>query len=127
MQVIENAGFTELHKIVLGLSLLNLEDEIAQNPADINSTDAMGRTPLAWAAARGDTRAVVTLLGHGADSNIMDVQLSGPLSNAAAQGHTVAVRLLLEAGAHTDFPNPGGERKGSPLNCAARNSADVLL
>lgn len=106
---IEEAGFTRTHKIVLGLSLLSLEDEIAQNPDDINRVDAMGRTPLAWAAARGDTRAIVTLLGHGADPNIMDIQLSGPLSNAAAQGRTVAVRLLLEAGAHTDVPNPSGE------------------
>ncbi|THC92088.1 hypothetical protein EYZ11_008441 [Aspergillus tanneri] len=57
----------------------------------------------------------------------MDIQLSGPLSNAAAQGRTVAVRLLLEAGAHTDFTKPNGERKGSPLNCAARNATDVLL
>lgn len=57
----------------------------------------------------------------------MDVQLSGPLSNAASQGHTVAVRLLLEAGALTDFRKPGNEKKGSPLNCAARNATDVLL
>ncbi|KAB8073560.1 ankyrin [Aspergillus leporis] len=124
---IEEAGFTRIHKTVLGLSLLSLEDEIAQSPDDINAVDAMGRTPLAWAAALGDTRAIVTLLGHGADPNIMDVQLSGPLSNAAAQGRTVAVRLLLEAGAHTDVRKPSGERKGSPLNCAARNSTDVLL
>lgn len=124
---IDEAGYTKTHKIVLGLLLLSLEDEIAQNPGDINVPDAMGRTPLAWAAARGDTRAIVTLLSHGADPNIMDVQLSGPLSNAASQGHTVAVRLLLEAGAFTDFRKPGNEKKGSPLNCAARNATDVLL
>ncbi|KAH8432453.1 uncharacterized protein LDX57_010089 [Aspergillus melleus] len=124
---IDDAGYTKTHKIVLGLSMHNLEDEIAQNPGDINIPDAMGRTPLAWAAAKGDTRAIVTLLSHGADPNIMDVQLSGPLSNAASQGHTVAVRLLLEAGALTDFQKPGCEKKGSPLNCAARNATDVLL
>ncbi|KAE8149462.1 ankyrin repeat-containing domain protein [Aspergillus avenaceus] len=124
---IDEAGYTKTHKIVLGLSLSSLEDEIIQSPDDINTRDAMGRTPLAWAAARGDTRAIVTLLGHGADPNIIDVQLSGTLSNAASQGHTVAVRLLLEAGAYTDFPYPNGERKGSPLNCAARNAKDVLL
>ncbi|OKL62495.1 hypothetical protein UA08_02536 [Talaromyces atroroseus] len=87
----------------------------------------MGRTPLAWAAARGDTRSIVTLLSHGADPNIIDVQLSGPLSNAAAQGYSVAVRLLLEAGAHTDIRHSSGARKGSPLNVAARNATDILL
>ncbi|PLB48481.1 ankyrin [Aspergillus steynii IBT 23096] len=101
---IDDAGYTKTHKI----------NEIAQNPGDINTPDGMGRTPLAWAAARGDTRAIVTLLSHGADPNIMD-------------GHTVAVRLLLEAGALTDFRKPGSEKKGSPLNCAARNATDVLL
>ncbi|KAB8242536.1 ankyrin repeat-containing domain protein [Aspergillus flavus] len=124
---LDEAGFTKTHKIILGLSFSSLEDEIFQNPDDVNATDAMGRTPLAWAAARGDHRAIVTMLGHSADPNIMDVQLSGPLSNAASQGHTVAVRLLLEAGAQTDFPYPDGEKKGSPLNCAARNATDVLL
>lgn len=94
---IDEAGFTKTHKIVLGLSLPSLEDEIIQNPDDINATDAMGRTPLAWAAARGDHRAIVTLLGHSADPIIMDVQLSSHLSNAASQGRTVVVRLLLEA------------------------------
>ncbi|KGO77701.1 hypothetical protein PITC_010650 [Penicillium italicum] len=124
---IEEARFTRIHKIIMDLAKLSLEDEISQNPEEINSVDAMGRTPLAWAAARGDTRAIVTLLSHGADPNIIDVQLSGALSNAASQGHTVAVRLLLEAGAQTDLCHPSGEKKGSPLNCATRNATDVLL
>ncbi|KAJ6190496.1 hypothetical protein N7519_000517 [Penicillium mononematosum] len=124
---IDEARFTKTHRIVLGLSMLSLEDEITRSPQDINAVDAMGRTALAWAAARGDTRAIVTLLSHGADPNIVDVQLSGPLSNAASQSHTVAVRLLLEAGAQPDLCHPSGERKGSPLNCATRNATDILL
>lgn len=126
-EFIENSNFTQTHKIILGISMNNLEEEIIQHPEDINAVDAMGRTPLAWAAARGDTRAIVTLLSQGADPNIMDVQLSGPLSNAAAQGHTVSVRLLLEAGAYPDTAKLTGVRKGSPLNCAARNSRSVVL
>ncbi|KAJ5577124.1 ankyrin repeat-containing domain protein [Penicillium sp. DV-2018c] len=124
---IDEARFTRIHKIVLDLSKLSLEDEIYRSPQDINAVDAMGRTPLAWAAARGDTRAIVRLLSHGADPNIIDVQLSGPLSNAASQGHTVAVRLLLEAGAQTDLIHPSGEKKGSALNCATRNATDISL
>ncbi|EER25757.1 ankyrin repeat containing protein [Coccidioides posadasii C735 delta SOWgp] len=124
---IEDSNFTQIHRVVLGLSLLDLEDEIVLHPEDLNATDSMGRTPLAWAAARGDSRSVVTLLSHGADPNITDVQLSGPVSNAAARGHTVCVRLLLEAGADPDPPLPSGVRKGSPLTVATRNAADPML
>ncbi|KAF2149926.1 hypothetical protein K461DRAFT_245163 [Myriangium duriaei CBS 260.36] len=124
---IDQAKFTRLHRIVLGLSLVSLEEELAVWPEDIDEPDAMGRTPLAWAAARGDQRACALLLSFGADPNAIDIQLSGPVSNAASQGHTTCVRLLLEAGADPDPPKPGGVKKGSPLNCAARNSNDVAL
>jgi ankyrin repeat protein len=124
---IAESGFTQTHRIVLGLSFQSLEEELILHPEDIDMQDVMGRTPLAWAAARGDTHAVVTLLGHGADPNIIDVQISGPVSNAAARGHTACVRLLLEAGAHPDPPVPHGVKKGSPLNVAARNATEVLL
>jgi ankyrin repeat protein len=124
---VEEARFTQTHRIVLGLSMLSLEEEIILHPEDIDAVDAMGRTSLAWAAARGDRRAVVTLLSHGANPNITDVQLSSAVSNAAAQGHTVCVRLLLEAGGHPDPPLPSGIKKGSPLTCAARNATDLLL
>ncbi|KAF2106429.1 hypothetical protein BDV96DRAFT_590919 [Lophiotrema nucula] len=124
---IDEAGFTQIHSIVLGLSFKSLEEELALHPEDINAQDYMGRTPLAWAAAKGDTRAVVALLSHGADPNIMDVQISGPVSNAAAQGHAACVRLLLEAGAYPDAPLSPGTKKGSPLNVAARRSNDISL
>lgn len=124
---INEAGFTQIHRIVLGLSFKSLEEELALHPEDINAQDCMGRTPLAWAAAKGDTRAVVALLSRGVDPNIIDVQISGPVSNAAAQGHTACVRLLLEAGAHPDATLPPEIEKGSPLNVAARRSNDILL
>ncbi|TGJ79061.1 hypothetical protein E0Z10_g9705 [Xylaria hypoxylon] len=124
---IEDSRFTLTHKIVLGLSLKTLEEELILHPEDIDIQDSMGRTPLAWAAARGDNRSVVTLLRYGADPNIMGVQLSGPLSNAAAQGHTACVLLLLDAGADPEPALPPGIQKGSPLSVAARNAKDPLL
>jgi len=124
---IESMRFTKAHSIVLGLSLQNLEQELVWNPDTVNMQDAMGRTPLAWAAARGDAHAVAILLIHGADPNIMDVQVSGPLSNAAAQGHTTCVELLLEAGADPDPSPPKGVKKGSPLSVASRNTKDATL
>ncbi|KAI0973587.1 ankyrin repeat-containing domain protein [Xylaria arbuscula] len=124
---IEDSRFTLTHRIILGLSLKPLEEELILRPEDIDTQDSMGRTPLAWAAARGDNRSVVTLLRYGADPNIMDVQLSGPLSNAAAQGHTTCVLLLLDAGADPEPALPSGIQKGSPLSVAARIAKDPLL
>ncbi|KAI9780713.1 MAG: hypothetical protein M1816_002762 [Peltula sp. TS41687] len=124
---IEDQNFTLLHKIVTGLSMQDLEGEILSHPENINATDAMGRTPLLWAAARGDERSAVMLLSHGADANIMDIQCAGPVSYAADRGHTVCVRLLLEAGADPDPEIPGGYKLGSALNCAARNTSDPLI
>ncbi|KAI0143093.1 ankyrin repeat-containing protein [Xylariaceae sp. FL1272] len=124
---IEDSRFTQTHKIVLGLSLKGLEQELMLHPEEIDIQDGMGRTALAWAAARGDSRTVVTLLRFGADPNIMDVQLSGPLSNAAAQGHTACVLLLLDAGADPEPALPPGIQKGSPLSVASRNAKDPLL
>jgi ankyrin repeat protein len=91
---IDTSDFTQVHKIVLGLSLKNLEERPLRHPEENNAVDAMGRTPLAWAAARGDIRVVTSLFQHDANPNIIDMQLSGPLSNAAARGHTICVRLL---------------------------------
>jgi ankyrin repeat protein len=43
---IENQNFSSLHRIVLKLSLQDLEEEILQNADDIDVPDAMGRTAL---------------------------------------------------------------------------------
>lgn len=124
---IENQKFAPIHKIVLKLSLQDLEEEILRNPDDVDIPDAMGRTALEWAAARGDDRAVTTLLSYGANPNVMDKKLNTPLTLASNQNQTVCVRLLLEAGANPDPPLPDGIKFGSPLNCAARNASDPLL
>ncbi|KAK5128007.1 hypothetical protein LTR85_005124 [Meristemomyces frigidus] len=123
---VDEQNYTMLHKAVLGLSFRSLEDVIAESPDDIETMDAMGRTPLSWAACRGDEAAIVLLLAHGADPNTVDAQLAGPVSNAADRGHTKCVRLLLEGGGDPDPVRPG-VKKGSPLNCASRNAADPLL
>jgi ankyrin repeat protein len=90
----------------------------------VDSEDAMGRTALNWAAARGDDRSVAALLSYGADPNILDCQYSGPSSYSAEKNHSVCVRILLEAGGQPDPVIPGGQRIGSPLNCASRNASD---
>ncbi|KAH6673063.1 ankyrin repeat-containing protein [Halenospora varia] len=124
---VEDQNYTLIHKIVTGLCFQSLEEAILLYPDDIDAIDGLGRTPLTWAAVRGDEKAVVTLLSYGADPNTLDIQWTGPVSYAAERGHVVCVRLLLEAGACPDPIIPGGLKIGSPLNCAARNSPDALV
>ena len=124
---ISEQNYTILHRIILGLSMANLEEQIHLHPEDINATDVMGRTPLAWAACRGDDRAIVTLLSHGAEVNTLDVQHSGVVGHAADRSYVTCVRLLLEAGADPDIASAFGHKAGNPLNVAARNASDPMV
>ncbi len=126
-EFIDSQDFSPIHKIVLQLSLKDLETEILRQPGRVDARDAMGRTALEWAAARGDDRAIVTLLSFGTEPNIIDKKLNTPLTLASNQGYTLCARLLLEAGALADPVLPPGVKFGSPLNCAARNANDPLL
>ena len=124
---VEEQNYTQTHRIMLGLSMMSLEEELIHHPDQIDAVDALGRSPLIWAAARGNHRHVALLLGAGADPNLMDVQFTSAVSYAAERDHTVCVRLLLEAGADPDPPLPEGVKVGSGLNCAARNATDPLV
>ena len=124
---IDEQNYTILHRIILGLSMADLEEEIRHHPDKINTTDVMGRTPLAWAACRGDDRAIVTLLSHGAEVNTLDLQHSGVVGHAADRNYATCVRLLLEAGADPDIASAYGFKVGNPLNVAARNASDPLV
>lgn len=118
--------FATIHKIVLGLSFKDLQDEIVRDPDSIDVTDAGGRTALTWAAARGDEDTVALLLSYNADPDIMDNKTYTPLKLAAIQHHAGCVELLLMAGAEPDPVMPQGTSIGSPLNCAARYAPNPL-
>ena len=124
---VNEQNYTLLHRIALGLSMQDLEEALVQHPDLINVPDAMGRTALAWASARGDTRSIVTLLQHGAEVNTIDVQHSGVVGHAADRNYVTCVRLLLEAGADPDIAASHGHKVGNPLNVAARNASDPLI
>ena len=120
-------NYTRLHKIILGLSMASLEEEISLHPEEINIRDVMDRTPLAWAACRGDDRAIVTLLSHGAQVNTLDIQHSAPVCHAADRNYVTCVRLLLEAGANPNIAAAHGYKVGDGLNVAARNASDPMI
>ncbi|KAL8734803.1 MAG: hypothetical protein Q9181_003027 [Wetmoreana brouardii] len=124
---VDEQNYTLLHRIVLGLSMQDLEESLLLHPELIDIPDAMGRTALAWAAARGDERSIVALLQHGAEVNTIDVQHSGVVGHAADRNYVTCVRLLLEAGADPNIAASHGYKVGNPVNVAARNASDPLI
>ncbi|MCJ1438900.1 hypothetical protein MMC27_008290 [Xylographa pallens] len=96
---IDNQNYTQIHKIVLGLSMLDLEETIRSQKDDVNATDV----------------------------NTLDVQHSAPVCHAADRNQAVCVRLLLEAGADPDIAANFGHKVGVPLNCAARNATNPVV
>lgn len=95
--------FTRVHKIVLKILHMDLEKELIRNPLAIDQEDADGRTPLSWAAARGDSKSVETLLRHGASPNIPDRIGQGPLRQSIKAHDASCTKLLLTFGAKVDL------------------------
>ncbi|KIW78791.1 hypothetical protein Z517_08630 [Fonsecaea pedrosoi CBS 271.37] len=93
--------FSYLHKVVLGLfpGQLARELESEQYRHHIHAADSMKRTPLHWAATRGDEDAVRCLLEAGADVNCRDDFGNTPLTFAASTGSVRLLELLILHGA----------------------------
>jgi hypothetical protein len=69
-------GFTYLRSIVVGIHHSDLESTLLNIEYRnlINTPDAYGRTPLFWAALRGDHAKVTAILAAGADHTMTDVE-----------------------------------------------------
>lgn len=113
--------FSVLHKIVLEILTKDLETELQCSTSEINGLDSQGRTPLSWAAARGDSRSVQILLEHGAQANLSDEQSNSPLHYSK---NTACARLLLLHGAEVSSQNCWG---ATALRIVCRTSGDVSL
>ena len=110
---IEECEFSNLHKIILGLSSQSLETCVATHPNDIDSQDFLGNSALIWATRRNDINAVRVLLDVGANPNIQDGQGGYALSYAARYSKLQCIRLLLSAGADVHLRDCEGQ---SPLH-----------
>lgn len=119
----ERRMFTHVHKIVLQLLPLDLEKALRKDRSSADKEDADGRTPLSWAAARGDSRSVELLLRNGASPNTSDRVGQGPLRQSLKASDAKCLQLLLDYGAKVDqtddwkqtcllaahyYPNPVG-------------------
>ena len=98
----ERRMFTHVHKIVLQLLPLDLEKALHKDRLSTDKEDADGRTPLSWAAARGDSNSVELLLRHGASPNTPDRIGQGPLRQSLKASDAKCLQLLLDYGAKVD-------------------------
>jgi ankyrin repeat protein len=96
---VEEQQFLPLHKIVLGFSHRDLSSELQLSTSTVNKPDSKGRTPLAWAAARGDDASVRTLLEYGANPNSNCVTGNSPLLRAVCARSPSCISPLLYHGA----------------------------
>jgi hypothetical protein len=64
---LDERQFTRLHKCVLHLIGTEIDQELEISTALIDVQDNIGRTPLYWAARRGDAHAVKLLIQNGAN------------------------------------------------------------
>ena len=110
--------FSILHKIVLNLlpKSRSLERELYESTSTIDLADSEGRTPLSWAAERGNPLAVEILLRYGA--NLLSRSITGmtPLHYAAKAHDSACLEFLLDNGASVAAKNKWSQ---SPLNIAS--------
>ena len=101
----DHFGFSQLHASILGLNSTASDTTSSFHSfslSQVNQRDAMGRTPLFWAAQRGDTATVGRLLMEGADPRIADNRGSTPLHCGVTESSGQIVDALLDAGAKID-------------------------
>lgn len=115
---------SHIHKVVLGTLPVDLESELKneQNRSLVNASDFRGRTPLHWAASRGDVSTVKILLQAGAKADAEDEMHGTPLSFAASSGSIQALKSLIAAGANIQAKNRRGTQA---LYFACRHQSDI--
>ena len=118
---LETRQFTILHKIVLGLVPRTLESELEYSTQDLDSIEASGRICVSRAAARGNSKALRTLLNYGADVNICDGQGVSPLHHAT---NIACINLLVNSGAEINARTSFGH---TALHTICRGSGSLVL
>ncbi|KAJ4175799.1 hypothetical protein NW767_015668 [Fusarium falciforme] len=109
--MVETKQYSVFHKIVLGLSKLDLKAQLEHSTATIDQLDSNGMSALWWASARGDILAVRLLLSYGASVTTSKKYMHGGPLHIAAKPEII--HLLLEHGADVEARDDKGR---SPLH-----------
>lgn len=114
-----------VHVAVETGSLKLLPSLLKQNPNLLNSRDALNRTPILIAAAKGDLAAYDVLFKAGADIHARDLGSRSVLDRACASGSFKMVERLLKGGAKIEGDVFG---VSSPLcEAASRGHYEICL
>lgn len=119
---IENQRFSRVHETVLSLRAESLTQALDQDIASLDKPDANGRSPISWAAARGNHGAVRMLMDHLADVRLADVSGMTPLHYAATSNSLACLKHLLNNGADPSAKDK--DRGWTPLHYAAFHQTD---
>ena len=95
-ELFDKNGFSEVHKIVYGISSQPLDAEIETRPEDLDRLDNIGLTALWYACWLGNSNHIRILIRHGADVNNASIP---PICAAVWRGRYDSVKQLLDAGA----------------------------
>ncbi len=87
-------------RLVIGSQGLEQITLLLDCGAGVNSRDTHGRTPLMWAAIKGNVPTLRLLIERGAQINAADEKGDTALMRAASCGRTEAVTYLIESGAN---------------------------
>jgi ankyrin repeat protein len=116
------SGARPIHSAVLS-GKTDLIQLLINHGADVNVTDAQGRTALEFAATQNDTNAAKLLLASKAAIETRDKDGNTPLYEAVDKGNAAMVSLLLDSGATVDDAN---NKNTTPLLLAvSRGRVDV--
>jgi ankyrin repeat protein len=102
---LQKRGFSCLHRIIFGLSNIDLETALALSTANIDAQCSLGRTPLCWAAVRRDPAHVRSLIKYGAALHLADCRGQLPFHFAAGRGTAESLKILLATAARMTGPN----------------------
>lgn len=120
--------FSEVHKVVVGIFPVEITTVLVGKwRSQVNFKDAWGRSPLHWAASRGDVKTVTALTLAGAEVDTQDRKDNSPLRCAIKGSSVEVLKLLLKAGAGTKLRGAG---YAQPIHLAASTSlshAQVLV
>eukprot|EP00933_Yihiella_yeosuensis_P057517 TRINITY_DN5737_c0_g1_i4.p1 TRINITY_DN5737_c0_g1~~TRINITY_DN5737_c0_g1_i4.p1 ORF type:complete len:478 (+),score=131.21 TRINITY_DN5737_c0_g1_i4:49-1482(+) len=84
-------------------------DGTSSNSSGVNARDALGWTPLHWAALHGSEELAQRLLEAKAAPDVEEFEFAGqPLHWAARRGHAKLLKLLLQHGASADAQDREG-------------------
>ena len=123
----EKLGFSLLHRTVVGLNSLDLATLLKSiSKASINEVDAQGRSPLWWAARRGDLPSMTLLIEANADVNKKSNEGQPPLDTAIRSRNEACAWLLLDIESiECAYTYPNGWTALD--SCCAYGSSVILL